>query len=208
MKNAKKNNQVVVAEQDVVVEKKSAKKSTKPVEKSTKTPAKKTKPVEKSVKVKTAKKTKASGETTTKSAKSEKKPQVSVYDKLFPAHIDLEGEALDRCGHINSFGEFRKLFEDAEESGRSVFVACYWPKKYAKDYEASYNVRMPKSGFKDNLDICEVQFFQQTIERALAVSVLSEAICTIHAEDVVRNEDGIIIVNDVECEFYITRAEK
>lgn len=201
MKNAKKNNQVVV--EQVVAE--VAKKSTK---KSTKTSAKQAKPVEKSVKVKTAKKsTKTAGETTTKSAK---KPQaISAYDKLFPAHLDLEGETLERCGHINSYGDFKKLFEDAEESGASVFVACCWPKKYAKDYEASYGVPMPKSGFKNNLDILEVQFFQQTVDRALVVSVLTEAICTFHAEDIVRNEDTIIVVSDVECEFYIARpAEK
>ena len=201
MKNAKKNNQVVVAEQVV---------AKKPVEKKSKTSApaktdKAKKPIEKAVKVakKSSAKTTAKTEKTAK--KAEKKPEVSILDKLFPTVIDLEGEKLERCATVNSYSDFKKLFEGAEESGASVFVACNWPKKFAKDYKASYGVSMPKGGFENNLDIFEVQFFQQTVDRALVVSVLTEAICTIHAEDVSRNEDGIIVIYDVECEVYISR---
>ena len=212
MKNAKKNNQVV-AEQ--VVAKKSA--ETKPVEKKSKTPApakteKAKKPIEKAVKVAkkssaktTAKTAKTTAKTEKTAKKAEKKPEVSILDKLFPTVIDLEGEKLERCAMVNSYSDFKKLFEGAEESGASVFVACNWPKKFAKDYYESYRVPMPKGGFENNLDIFEVQFFQQTVDRALVVSVLTEAICTIHAEDVSRNEDGIIIIYDVECEVYISR---
>ena len=206
MKNAKKNNQVVVAEQ--VVAKKSA--ETKPVEKKSKTPApakteKAKKPIEKAVKVAKKSSAKTTAKTAKTAKKAEKKPEVSILDKLFPTTIDLEGEKLERCAMVNSYSDFKKLFEGAEESGASVFVACNWPKKFAKDYELSYGVSMPKGGFENNLDIFEVQFFQQTVDRALVVSVLTEAICTIHAEDVSRNEDGIIVIYDVECEVYISR---
>lgn len=206
MKNAKKNNQVVVAEQ--VVAKKSA--ETKPVEKKSKTPApakteKAKKPIEKAVKVAKKSPAKTAKKAEKPAKKAEKKPEVSILDKLFPTVIDLEGEKLERCATVNSYSDFKKLFEGAEESGASVFVACNWPKKFAKDYKASYGVSMPKEGFKNNLDIFEVQFFQQTVDRALVVSVLTEAICTIHAEDVSRNEDGIIVIYDVECEVYISR---
>lgn len=202
-KNAKNNAEVAVVEE---TKKKVAKKTAekKPVEKSVKKTSAKTaekktsekKPVEKAVKI--AKKIK----TTEKVEKPVEK--VSKLDKIFPTEINIEGEILTRRNDIDSWEAFQKLFEEESEAGNSVFLVDQWLKKSAKDYEANYYVKMPKSGFDNNLDVNEVQFFQQTVKRCLTVSLYTEAISTMHAEDFVRDEEGMIVVFGIPCEVYVT----
>lgn len=213
-KNTKKNAEVVVEETKKVAKKTAEK---KPVEKSTKKTSAKTaekktsekKPVEKAVKI--AKKTKATEKPvaekkTTK--KAEKKPAVetvSKLDKMFPKTLDIEGEEIIRSD-VNTWDSLKKLFDEATEAGKSVFFAVYWPKKFKKEYEGSFAVKFPKNGFENDLDVVEVQFFQQTYERCLVVSLYTEAISITSMEDLsVDEETGITFIGQAEAGIYVSK---
>lgn len=210
-KNTKKNAEVVVEETKKKVTKKTAE---KPVEKSTKKTSAKTaekktsekKPVEKAVKI--AKKTKATEKPvaekkTTK--KAEKPEKVSKIDKMFPKTLDIEGEEIIRSD-VNTWDSLKKLFDEATEAGKSVFFAVYWPKKFKKEYEGSFAVKFPKNGFENDLDVVEVQFFQQTYERCLVVSLYTEAISITSMEDLsVDEETGITFIGQAEAGIYVSK---
>lgn len=211
-----KNAEVAVVEETKKVAKKTAEK--KPVEKSTKKTSAKTaekktsekKPIEKAVKI--AKKTKVTEKTvvdekTTK--KAEKKPaveKVSKRDKMFPKTLDIEGENIIRSD-VNSWDAFKKLFDEASEAGKSVYIAVYWPKKFKKEYALGDDkIKFPKDGFPNDLDISEVQFFKQTIERCVAISLYTEAMLAVNDDDMIRSdEDGIIYLTTAESEVYVTK---
>ena len=166
------------------------------------------KPVENAVK-KVAKKKPAPAKDETPVEKQEaKKEEVSARDKMFPVNLTLEdGTELTRWD-VKSWGVLKKGFEKAQQTEGSIFVAVNYPKKYRKDYIASYAVNMPKEGFPNNLDLMEVMFIQQTVDRLVGLSIYTEALGLVYAEEVEsRTKEGWFALNGAETEIYFASKE-
>ena len=166
------------------------------------------KPVEKAVK-KVAKKKPAPAKDETPVEKQEaKKEEVSARDKMFPVNLTLEDGTVLTRWDVKSWGVLKKGFEKAQQTEGSIFVAVNYPKKYRKDYITSYAVNMPKEGFPNNLDLLEVMFLQQTIDRLVGLSIYTEALGLVYAEEVEsRTKEGWFDLNGAETEIYFASKE-
>ena len=166
------------------------------------------KPVEKAVK-KVAKKKPAPAKDETPVEKQEaKKEEVSARDKMFPVNLTLEDGTVLTRWDVKSWGVLKKGFEKAQQTEGSIFVAVNYPKKYRKDYITSYAVNMPKEGFPNNLDLMEVMFLQQTIDRLVGLSIYTEALGLVYAEEVEsRTKEGWFDLNGAETEIYFASKE-
>ena len=166
------------------------------------------KPVEKAVK-KVAKKKPAPAKDETPVEKQEaKKEEVSARDKMFPVNLTLEDGTVLTRWDVKSWGALKKGFEKAQQTEGSIFVAVNYPKKYRKDYITSYAVNMPKEGFPNNLDLMEVMFLQQTIDRLVGLSIYTEALGLVYAEEVEsRTKEGWFDLNGAETEIYFASKE-
>ena len=166
------------------------------------------KPVEKAVK-KVAKKKPAPAKDETPIEKQEaKKEEVSARDKMFPVNLTLEDGTVLTRWDVSSWGVLKKGFEKAQQSEGSIFVAVNYPKKYRKDYITSYAVNMPKEGFPNNLDLLEVMFIQQTVDRLVGLSIYTEALGLVYAEEVEsRTKEGWFDLNGAETEIYFASKE-
>ena len=166
------------------------------------------KPVEKAVK-KVAKKKPAPAKDETPVEKQEaEKEEVSARDKMFPVNLTLEDGTVLTRWDVSSWGVLKKGFEKAQQTEGSIFVAVNYPKKYRKDYITSYAVNMPKEGFPNNLDLLEVMFIQQTVDRLVGLSIYTEALGLVYAEEVEsRTKEGWFDLNGAETEIYFASKE-
>ena len=166
------------------------------------------KPVEKAV-TKVAKKKPAPAKDETPVEKQEaKKEEVSARDKMFPVNLTLEDGTVLTRWDVKSWEALKKGFEKAQQTEGSIFVAVNYPKKYRKDYITSYAVNMPKEGFPNNLDLMEVMFLQQTIDRLVGLSIYTEALGLVYAEEVEsRTKEGWFDLNGAETEIYFASKE-
>ena len=166
------------------------------------------KPVEKAVK-KVAKKKPAPAKDETPVEKQEaKKEEVSARDKMFPVNLTLEDGTVLTRWDVSSWGVLKKGIEKAQQTEGAIFVAVNYPKKYRKDYITSYAVNMPKEGFPNNLDLLEVMFIQQTVDRLVGLSIYTEALGLVYAEEVEsRTKEGWFDLNGAETEIYFASKE-
>ena len=166
------------------------------------------KPVEKAVKKVAKKKPAPAKDETPVENKEAKKEEVSARDKMFPVNLTLEDGTVLTRWDVSSWGVLKKGFEKAQQTEGSIFVAVNYPKKYRKDYITSYAVNMPKEGFPNNLDLLEVMFIQQTIDRLVGLSIYTEALGLVYAEEVEsRTKEGWFDLNGAETEIYFASKE-
>ena len=197
----------LVVEQEEKAVKKSKKSSAKkPVEKALKVTKKATKKAEEQVEEKKpAKKTVAKKAPATKKAtakKAEKKE--NPMDKFFPETIEVEGTEFNRV-QISSWEEFKHFVEACQEEGSNhVVIACNWPKKYKKEYDANNQGEklFPKDGFEYDLDLQEVLMLQQTRETAITVSILTETVILFREDYFELTDFGYFLENGMPFMIY------
>ena len=197
----------LVLEQEEKAVKKSKKSSAKkPVEKALKVTKKAIKKAEEQVEEKKpAKKTVAKKAPATKKAtakKAEKKE--NPMDKFFPETIEVEGTEFNRV-QISSWEEFKHFVEACQEEGSNhVVIACNWPKKYKKEYDANNQGEklFPKDGFEYDLDLQEVLMLQQTRETAITVSILTESVILFREEYFELTDFGYFLENGMPFMIY------
>ena len=198
-------------EQEEKAVKKSKKSSgKKPTEKALKVAKKVTKKAEKQVEEKNhveakkapvAKKAPAIKKATAKKAEKEKENPI---DKFFPKTIEVEGTKFSRV-QISSWEEFKTFVEACQEEGSNhVVIACNWPKKYKKDYDANNQGEklFPKDGFERDLDLQEVLMLQQTRETAITVSILTEAVILFREDYFELTDFGYFLENGMPFMIY------
>ena len=198
-------------EQEEKAVKKSKKSSgKKPTEKALKVAKKVTKKAEKQVEEKTpveakkapvAKKAPAIKKATAKKAEKEKENPI---DKFFPKTIEVEGTKFSRV-QISSWEEFKTFVEACQDEGSNhVVIACNWPKKYKKDYDANNQGEklFPKDGFERDLDLQEVLMLQQTRETAITVSILTESVILFREDYFELTDFGYFLENGMPFMIY------
>lgn len=180
----------------------------KPVEKALKVTRKTTKKAEK-VEEPKAEPKKEVKKTVTKKApvkkttvkKTEKKE--NPMDKMFPKTIEVEGTTFERHEELTSWEDFKSFTEKNFSTGVHTVVASNWPKKFAKDYNNNCGMKLfPKEGFAYDLDLNEVLIAQQTIERVITVSILTESAGFFSEEDFELTEFGYFMTNAMPFMVY------
>lgn len=180
----------------------------KPVEKALKVTRKTTKKAEKveepkaepkkEVKKTVTKKAPAK-KTTVKKAEKKENPM----DKMFPKTIEVEGTTFERHEELTSWEDFKAFTEKNFSTGVHTVVASNWPKKFAKDYNNNCGMKLfPKEGFAYDLDLNEVLIAQQTIERVITVSILTESAGFFSEEDFELTEFGYFMTNAMPFMVY------
>ena len=208
IKKSKKSSGKKPTEKALKVTKKVAKKAEKPVEEKNHDEAEK--PVEEKNPVKaekapvakkaTVKKNKKEKENPVEAEKEEKNP----FDKLFPKTIEVEGTKFSRV-ILSSWEEFKTFVEACQEEGSThAVIACNWPKKYKKDYDANNQGEklFPKEGFEHDLDLQEVIMLQQTRETAITVSILTESVVLFREEYFELAYEDYFLANDMPFMAY------
>lgn len=133
--------------------------------------------------------------------KAEKKE--NPMDKMFPKTIEVEGTTFERHEELTSWEDFKALTEDNFAKGIHTVVASNWPKKFAKDYNNNCGMKLfPKEGFAYDLDLNEVLIAQQTIERVITVSILTESAGFFSEEDFGLTEFGYFMTNAMPFMVY------
>ena len=191
----------LILEQEEKAVKKSKKSSAKkPVEKALKVTKKATKKAEEQVEEKKpAKKTVAKKAPATKKAEKKENPM----DKMFPASIEVEGTTFERHEELTSWEDFKAFTEDNFAKGVHTVIASNWPKKFAKDYNNNCGMKLyPKDGFDYDLDLNEVLIAQQTIERVITVSILTESAGFFSEEDFELTDFGYFMTNAMPFMVY------
>ena len=176
----------LVVEQEEKAVKKSKKSSAKkPVEKALKVTKKATKKAEKVEQPKAEEPKAEPKKPAKKTAKKTPAPKKeNPMDKMFPASIEVEGTTFERHEELTSWEEFKHFAEAMMNAGTRVVIASNWPKKFAKDYNNNCGMKLyPKEGFAYDLDLNEVLIAQQTIERVITVSILTESAGFFSEED-------------------------
>ena len=207
-KNAKvmsKEELVEKLEEEKAVKKSKKSSAKKPVEKALKVTKKATKKAEEQVEEKKpAKKTvaKSSAAKKTVAKKAEKKD--NPMDKFFPETIEVDGTKFNRV-QIKSWEEFKEFVTTCQEEGSNhVVIACNWPKKYRKEYDANNQGEklFPKDGFEHDLDFQEVLMLQQTRETAITVSILTESVILFREEYFEMTDFGYFLENGMPFMVY------
>ena len=214
----KKTTQKVMSKEESLFEEEKAVKTSKssakkPVEKALKVTRKTTKKAEKveqpeaeepkaepkkEVK-KTATKKAPVKKTTAKKAEKKENPM----DKMFPKTIEVEGTTFERHEELTSWEDFKSFTEKNFSTGVHTVVASNWPKKFAKDYNNNCGMKLfPKEGFAYDLDLNEVLIAQQTIERVITVSILTESAGFFSEEDFELTEFGYFMTNAMPFMVY------
>ena len=130
--------------------------------------------------------------TTVKKAEKKENPM----DKMFPKTIEVEGTTFERHEELTSWEDFKAFTEKNFSTGVHTVVASNWPKKFAKDYNNNCGMKLfPKEGFAYDLDLNEVLIAQQTIERVITVSILTESAGFFSEEDFELTEFGYFMTN-------------
>lgn len=174
-----------------------------------KTTAKKSeakKPVEDSLKKPS--KTSKKSETAKKSDKK-KKPEISERDKMFPAEFEMDDYSFKRVDGVKTYEDVKKLIDHIDDEN-GVCVAVNWPadmcvpqgKKKMSLYEANNYVPAPEDGFEYDLDILNVLFYQQAVERFLSVSIVTEAVGLFYKNYFKRTDEGWFEANEAPFEIY------
>ena len=137
--------------------------------------------------------------TTVKKAEKKENPM----DKMFPKTIEVEGTTFERHEELTSWEDFKSFAEKNFSTGVHTVVASNWPKKFAKDYNNNCGMKLfPKEGFAYDLDLNEVLIAQQTIERVITVSILTESAGFFSEEDFELTEFGYFMTNAMPFMVY------
>ena len=137
--------------------------------------------------------------TTAKKAEKKENPM----DKMFPKTIEVEGTTFERHEELTSWEDFKSFTEKNFSTGVHTVVASNWPKKFAKDYNNNCGMKLfPKEGFAYDLDLNEVLIAQQTIERVITVSILTESAGFFSEEDFELTEFGYFMTNAMPFMVY------
>ena len=137
--------------------------------------------------------------------KAEKKE--NPMDKVFPKTIEVEGTTFERHEELTSWEDFKSFTEKNFSTGVHTVVASNWPKKFAKDYNNNCGMKLfPKGGFVYDLDLNEVLIAQQTIERVITVSILTESAGFFSEEDFELTEFGCFMTNSMPFMVYTYEA--
>ena len=137
--------------------------------------------------------------TTVKKAEKKENPM----DKMFPKTIEVEGTTFERHEELTSWEDFIAFTEKNVSTGVHTVVASNWPKKFAKDYNNNCGMKLfPKEGFAYDLDFNEVLIAQQTIERVITVSILTESAGFFSEEDFELTEFGYFMTNSMPFMVY------
>ena len=124
-------------------------------------------------------------------------------DKMFPKTIEVEGTTFERHEELTSWEDFKAFTEKNFSTGIHTVVASNWPKKFAKDYNNNCGMKLfPKEGFAYDLDLNEVLIAQQTIERVITVSILTESAGFFSEEDFELTEFGYFMTNAMPFMVY------
>ena len=175
------------------------KKATKKAEKVEEPKAEETKAEPKKSAKKTATKASATKKATVKKAEKKENPM----DRMFPASIEVEGTTFERHEELTSWEDFKAFTEDNFAKGIHTVVASNWPKKFAKDYNNNCGMKLyPKEGFAYDLDLNEVLIAQQTIERVITVSILTESAGFFSEEDFELTDFGYFMTNAMPFMVY------
>ena len=209
---ATKKNAKVMSKEELVEKleeekavKKSKKSSTKkPVEKALKVTKKTTKKAKEQVEEKkSAKKTVAKKVSTKKTTAKKAEKKENPMNKMFPASIEVEGTTFERHEELTSWEDFKAFTEENFAKGIHTVVASNWPKKFAKDYNNNCGMKLfPKEGFDYDLDLNEVLIAQQTIERVITVSILTESAGFFNEEDFELTDFGYFMTNAMPFMVY------
>lgn len=192
--------QKVMSKEEKAV-KKSKSSAKKPVEKALKVTKKATKKAEEHVEEKKpAKKTVAKSSATKKTVAKKENPM----DKFFPASIEVDGTKFSRV-QIKSWEDFKTFVKACQDEGSlHVVIACNWPKKYKKEYDANNQGEklFPKNGFEYDLDLQEVLMLQQTRETAITVSIITESVILFREDYFELTDFGYFMTNGMPFMVY------
>ena len=218
MATKKTTTQKVMSKEESLFEEEKAVKTSKssakkPVEKALKVTRKTTKKAEK-VEQPKAEEPKAEPKKEVKKTATEKAPvkkttakkaekKENPMDKMFPKTIEVEGTTFERHEELTSWEDFKAFTEKNFSTGVHTVVASNWPKKFAKDYNNNCGMKLfPKEGFAYDLDLNEVLIAQQTIERVITVSILTESAGFFSEEDFELTEFGYFMTNAMPFMVY------
>ena len=182
----------------------------KPVEKALKVTRKTTKKAEK-VEQPKAEEPKAEPKKEVKKTATKKpvkkataKKDENPMDSLFPKELEVEGTKFNRV-QMKSWEEFKTFVKACQDEGSlHVVIACNWPKKYKKEYDANNQGEklFPKDGFEHDLDLQEVLMLQQTRETAITVSILTEAVILFREDYFELTDFGFFLENGMPFMVY------
>ena len=200
---------VMSKEESLFNEEKAVKKSKssakKPVEKALKVTKKATKKAEEQVEEKKpAKKTVAKSSATKKTVAKKAEKEENPMDKFFPKTIEVEGTEFNRV-QMKSWEEFKEFVTTCQSEGSlHVVIACNWPKKYKKEYDANNQGEklFPKDGFEYDLDLQEVIMLQQTRETAITVSIITESVILFREDYFELTDFGYFMINAMPFMVY------
>lgn len=149
----------------------------------------------------TAKKTTAKKTVTKKAtAKKEENPM----DKFFPKELEVDGTKFNRV-YMKSWEDFKTFVKACQDEGSlHVVIACNWPKKYKKEYDANNQGEklFPKDGFEHDLDLQEVLMLQQTRETVITVSILTESVILFREDYFELTDFGYFMTNGMPFMVY------
>ena len=138
-----------------------------------------------------------------KSVEKKVEKKENPMDKMFPKTIEVEGTTFERHEELTSWEDFKSFTEKNFSTGVHTVVASNWPKKFAKDYNNNCGMKLfPKEGFAYDLDLNEVLIAQQTIERVITVSILTESAGFFSEEDFELTEFGYFMTNSMPFMVY------
>lgn len=142
--------------------------------------------------------------TAKKPAPKKAEPKESPLDKFFPASVEVDGIAFERHEEVKDWETFKHFTEAMQNAGNHVVLACNWPKKYKKQYDANSqgDKLFPKDGFEYDLDFNEVLMVQQTREAIITVSVLTEQVIIFKDEDFQMTDFGYFLCNGMPFTVY------
>ena len=184
----------------------------KPVEKALKVTKKATKKAEEPVEEKSTEAAKAPKKTVTKKTTAKKtvtkkataKKEENPMDNLFPKELEVDGTKFNRV-QMKSWEEFKTFVKACQDEGSlHVVIACNWPKKYKKEYDANNQGEklFPKDGFEHDLDLQEVLMLQQTRETAITVSILTESVILFREDYFEPTDFGYFLENGMPFMVY------
>lgn len=206
-KNVESTKELVLEQEAVKDSKKvSTKKvsTNKPTEKALKVTKKVTKKAEEQVEEKKPTEvTKAPKKTVVKKT-TVKKEEENPMDKFFPKELEVDGTKFSRV-QMKSWEEFKEFVTTCQGEGSlHVVIACNWPKKYKKEYDANNQGEklFPKDGFEHDLDLQEVLMLQQTRETAITVSILTESVILFREDYFELTDFGYFLENGMPFMVY------
>jgi hypothetical protein len=101
-----------------------------------------------------------------------------------------------------------KEIAEAVNSGKNLVFACHWTKKQIGEfnYAQTFDVKVPRDGFENDLDLLQLTYVCETVNKLYALSTDTEAMFKLDEEDFIKI-DGIRYSNGMEFEVYEITAE-